>query len=53
MQSSLFLVESQQVENAEEVRFTLERNDHDAGLLGPLRSRSVVLAVLFVPGLQK
>lgn len=52
MQSSLFFSKSQRVDNAEDVRFTLERNDHEARLLGPLHSRSVALGSIIVPGIN-
>ena len=52
MQSSFFFSKSQQANSAEEVRFTLERNDHEARLLGPLHSRSVALGSIVVPGIN-
>lgn len=49
MESALFFTDSTQ-DTSPDVRFTLGRHDPDAGLLGPLRARSIEFGNVQVPG---
>jgi hypothetical protein len=49
MESALYVSSTRQ-KRSPDLRFTLGRHDPDAGLLGPLRARSIVLGNVTVPG---